>query len=195
MTIGLKIARRVVAMWIYGCYASLKKMTKNEFIESLEEIVSDKILITDEVDNLKEETSNNSWSISGSKEFISQLEIEDIRLFLEKIKINRNQQLNQSNCQIDLIYYSWFDEQACQLRFSLINSNHKKLPFNSKIIFVNNEDEIIDTFLNSEYHDGIPFEELQDGDIKDFQEAERLIIEINVYKELIEKGKRKHNNV
>jgi len=72
-------------------------MTKKEYLESLAEIVSDKILITNEVDNLKEEISNNFWSISGSKELFSQLEIEDVRLILEKIKVNRNQQLNQSN--------------------------------------------------------------------------------------------------
>ena len=163
-------------------------MTKNEYLNSLEEIVTDKIFITNNITELKEEIYNNCWHISADSKLTSQLKMEDFQSILKRIKENRLQQLNQSKINIDLIYYSWFDEQACQLRFNLINSNHKQLPFNlNNIQIIDNEVEIIDAFLNSNYHNGIPFEELQDVSTEDDLEEEIPIIPIKVYKEILKK--------
>ena len=92
---------------------------------------------------------------------------------------------------INLIYYLWFDEQAGQLRFNFINSNHDKLPFGCKLVFVDSEKEIIDDFLNSNYLDGIPWSEFKVVD-KTKQENVAAVEEENletftlkVYKQMI----------
>ena len=103
----------------------------------------------------------------------------------------QKQQLQQSDVDINLLYYLWFDEQAGQLRFNFINSNHDKLPFRCKLVFVDSEKEIIDDFLNSNYLDGIPWSEFKVVD-KTKQENVAAVEEENletftlkVYKQMI----------
>lgn len=162
-------------------------MTKKAFIESLDELIFDNILITDKVNIIENEISENCWSISADKNLIAKLEISDIRIVLEKIKINRSQQLNQAKIKTDLIYYSWFDEQAFQLRFNFINSNHKELPFNSKVRMINSEDEIIAAFLSSN-NNRLAFKELEDVTLINIEQISKD--EINVYKEILKKTKK-----
>jgi len=59
--------------------------------------------------------------------------------FLEDVKIDRRKQLQYSKTKVGLIYYIWIDEQAGQLRFSFINSNHTTLPFSNRLTFAANE--------------------------------------------------------
>lgn len=137
-------------------------MTKADFLGELNDIIRNEILITDDVQYLEEEISTNCWHISTNQEIIDQLEVEDLVGVLQMIRENRKTQLEQSELESDLLYYSWFDEQACQLRFNLINANHKQLPFGATISLVPSEKEIIQQFLNSSHHDGIPWSELKD---------------------------------
>jgi hypothetical protein len=171
-------------------------MTKAEYIESFEEIVNDELFLTSDVELLDKEILNNCWSISLSQEIANQLTEEELLILLKRIKANRLEQLNKSDLKIDLIFYTWFDEQASQLRFNLINSNHKKLPFGAGVSFVKFENEIIQDFLNSNYHDGFPldeFEVIYDGSeddvskIDDFSEVNDLEYLVKVYKEVLKK--------
>lgn len=75
---------------------------------------------------------------------------------------NRISQLDKSDKSIDLIFYSWFDEQAGNLNFNFINSGQENLPFKSELEFVDSLDSIISDFLDSKYIDGIPLDELED---------------------------------
>lgn len=166
-------------------------MTKEEYIESLDEIVNDQIFITNQTNLLDEEISKNCWSISAEQVIIDQLSVKDLAEVIKLIKDNRTKQLSECELEIELIFYMWFDEQAAQLRFNLINSNHQELPFGAKVNFVNSEDAIIDEFLSDENHNGIPFSELEE--IKKYETGEYLdkqILEpfvLNVYKERIRK--------
>jgi hypothetical protein len=54
------------------------------------------------------------------------------------------------------------DDQAGQLRFNFINSNHAKLPFGSPVIIVQTEDEILLDYLTGQ--------EPESGITKVFQE-------------------------
>jgi hypothetical protein len=83
---------------------------------------------------------------------------------LLRVKRNRQHQLQNSALKADLIYYPWFDEQAGQFRFNFINANHQKLPFRCKLIFVENETEVVNQFLSSAYLNGISWEELENAD-------------------------------
>ena len=107
-------------------------MTKQEFFKDIQNIKSDKLLITDSVDNVNEEIQNNCWSISINDELSKEISVDELADFLKEVKKDRQQQLRRSNSKVGLIYYVWVDSQAGQLRFNFINSNHDKLPFGSR---------------------------------------------------------------
>jgi len=168
-------------------------MTKEEFIESLEDIVTDEIFITSAIDLIDKEVSNNMWRISTDDDVASQLNADDLMNVTKRIKANRQEQLSKSMEEVDLIFYIWHDGQASQLRFNLINSNHKNLPFGAKISLVDSEAVVLNEFLKDDYHDGIPFTELREikrnenGEFPPDKEVQPVVL--NVYKELIKKMK------
>jgi len=166
-------------------------MTKKEFIESLEDIVIDEMFITTKTDLLDKEVSSNMWRISTDDDVASQLNTYDLLNVIKRIKTNRHEQLSKSEEEVDLIFYMWHDGQASQLRFNLINSNHKQLPFGAKINLVDSEALILNEFLKDDYHDEIPFSELKEikssenGEFPPDEETKSFVL--NVYKELIKK--------
>jgi hypothetical protein len=129
-------------------------MTKEEFFREIEEIKSDKLFITDSLDNIDEEIKNNCWSISISDEIANECTIEELKSFLKDVKADRRKQLRKANDQVGLIYYVWFDEQAGQLRFNFINAKHNKLPFRAPLTFVDKEEVILSNYLNRQQADG-----------------------------------------
>src|SRR5688572_11433527 len=127
-------------------------MTKTEFFKDIEEIKTDKLFITDSLDDLDEEIRNNCWSISMSYELVSECTVDELRNFLHDVKANRKEQLKQSTNKAGLIYYIWVDEQAGQLRFNFINANHSQLPFDASLTFVDKEEEILSDYLSGQQH-------------------------------------------
>jgi hypothetical protein len=122
-------------------------MTKDEFFQEIESIKSDQLLITDSVNNIKEEIAENCWSISMTDEIAANCSPDELSKFLRDVKEDRRRQLIQSNSGVGLIYYIWVDEMAGQLRFNFINSNHNKLPFWAALIFVDTEHDILSDYL------------------------------------------------
>jgi len=161
-------------------------MTKEIYLNSLEDIIQDDLFITDNIELLNNEISTNCWSISIDQETVVLLTIQDLELFLNRVKENRLIQLKQSKLNIGLIFYLWFDEQSSQLKFNFINSNHKALPFKAKIELVSTSADIIQDFLNSKHHDGIPWDELKDVNDESIDDYNDKFI-VKVYKELIKK--------
>jgi hypothetical protein len=93
--------------------------------------------------------------------------------------------LSKSKFEIGLIFYTWFDAQASQLKFNFINSNHVKLPFRTLINLVQSENEIIQDFLNSKYHNGIPFKELEKVESDEENNNNKYVVK--AYKEILSK--------
>ena len=122
-------------------------MTKEELFKDIEEIKSDKLFITDLVDNVDEEVKNNCWSISINDEIVKECTVDELKTFLKDVKTDRKEQLRKSNVKVGLIYYLWVDELAGQMRFNFINSNHTNLPFRAPLTFTNKEDEILSDYL------------------------------------------------
>jgi len=163
-------------------------MTKEEYIISLEEIVRGELFLTNDVELQDKEISNNCWSISASQEIVDQLFLEDLEILFSRVKTNRLKQLNQSELDVGLIFYMWYDEQASQIRFNLINSNHKNLPFGVTVKLVKTQKEIIQDYLKSKYHDGIPLSELEEIKVdseEDVIENDKNKNALNVYRELL----------
>ncbi|WP_399629438.1 hypothetical protein [Sporosarcina sp. SG10008] len=96
-------------------------MNKNEFFQSLEEIVVDPLFIGDSMQDLDEETANNTWSMSISKELATEIVVEDFIVFFQRVMTNRREQIRGSNNREGMLFYSWFDWQSAQIKFSLLS--------------------------------------------------------------------------
>jgi hypothetical protein len=126
-------------------------VTKEEFFRDLEEIKSDRLFITESTDNVEKEIRHNCWSISLTDSLAKECTVEDLMNFLAAVKINRRKQLRDSNNTTGLIYYLWIDQQAGQLRFNFINSNHRSLPFKAQLTFSQTEVQIVAEYLKLQF--------------------------------------------
>jgi hypothetical protein len=134
---------------------------KTDFFKDLSNQISEPIYLTEKTDELNEEINHNQWILSAPADIISQSTTTDFLGFIQKVKGHYKNQLDKSQLEIDLIFYLWFDEVAGQLRFNFINSNHDKLPFGCKLNHTERPEEIVDQYLKSKYHYGIPWNELE----------------------------------
>lgn len=139
-------------------------MNKEEFLKELDEIIEDKMFIGNDIDDLEEEISHNTWSISMNQQLASEFTFGEIRNFFCNVITNRAEQMTKADCNHGMLFYVWFDWQSGRLRFNLISNIHSKLPFKCEIETVENIDSIINEFLKYPYHDGIPFGEVTDED-------------------------------
>ncbi|WP_274362306.1 hypothetical protein [Paenibacillus thermotolerans] len=154
-------------------------LKKIEFLRELEEIIEDRIFIGNAVDKLKDEITNNCWSISMSQELAGEFAVQDLQSIFEKILQNRIEQAAGSDCSHGMIFYVWFEWQSARLRFNLISDIHAKLPFGGKYNVIENIEPIIREFLSFPYHDGIPSIEAEE-EVDDL-EAEKEIKPFDVY--------------
>ncbi|SER97540.1 hypothetical protein [Psychrobacillus sp. OK032] len=139
-------------------------MDKNEFFHSLEEIVVGPLFIGESLQDLAEETTNNTWSISISKELATEILLEDFIDFFQRVMTNRREQISSSNNRDGMLFYIWFDWQSAQIKFNLISDYDTALPFGCEIEITNKLEPIIEEFLRFPYHDGFPFEEVREDD-------------------------------
>uniref|UniRef100_UPI00404A99EE hypothetical protein n=1 Tax=Flavobacterium sp. TaxID=239 RepID=UPI00404A99EE len=156
-------------------------MTKEAYFENLDEIISEKVYLTENLDALDKEIENNHGSIGIDFDVAKQINKNDLRDFFKKLIENRFEQLNKSGKIMDLIFYTWFDEQAGNLNFNFINAGHENLPFGAKLELVDSIDIILSDFLNSKYLVGIPWDELQDFS-SDFDDNYERDFKLRVYK-------------
>ncbi len=163
-------------------------MTKEEFFESIDKIVYAEIHLTDDLDDLLNEMETNHWCLEIDSKTAKNIEKCELNDFIKRVIKNRRSQLEKSNLDIKLVFYSWLDKLSGSLHFGLINSKHKELPFDSKLNLVNSIDKIIEKFLDSDYLDYLEKAswEALENDLNNN--------ELDVYKEIIEKA-RKQNNV
>lgn len=158
-------------------------MTKKEFFESIDEMLYAEIFLTDNLDELLNETGINHLSMSIDSETAKNIENYELEDFLKRVIKNRKTQLEKSNKDMDLVFYSWFDELSGRLHFDFINSKHEKLPFNSELNFVDSINIIIEKFIDTDYLDYLEkasWEELEDSLDEDNHA-------LDVYKEIIKK--------
>lgn len=161
-------------------------MGKDEFLSSLEEIITDQLFLTESTDLLNEEIAENCHCIGLSSKLAKQVQGTNLMEVLQKVRANRTLQLKASSISTHLIYYSWFDEQAAQLRFNLINGNHKALPFGAEIQLIEDESYIVDAFLTSSHHEGISWEDLKDVDLASVEkETSKPEYRLKVYTQLL----------
>lgn len=169
-------------------------INKVDYFNDLERLISEPIFLTDRTDQIDEEIKNNHWVINAPSYIISQLTITDFLEFIQKVKDNYKIHLDNSQLDIDLIFYLWFEEPG-ELCFNFINSNHGQLPFDCKLKFTDKAEEIIEEFFASKYHDQVilmdEFEEISspeelEEELRREQEIHDNFI-LTVYNEIIKK--------
>lgn len=146
-------------------------MNKEQYFEDLQDIINDLIYIGSSEADLQEEIETNMWRISLSPDLINQITTDDFNEFLNKVIQNRKDQIESSSSNLGMYLYLWFDIMANQLRFNLISDINKKLPFSCEIQILNNPREILDDFLGSPFHNGLPIE----GHNDDLEDKEYIL--------------------
>ncbi|MCZ8540801.1 hypothetical protein [Psychrobacillus psychrodurans] len=139
-------------------------MDKNEFFQSLEEIVVDSLFFGDSMQDIAEETANNTWSMSISKELATEIVVEDFMDFFRRVMTNRLEQIRCSNNPDGMLFYIWFDWQSAQIKFSLISDYDTNILFGCEIEVIHKLEPIIEEFLGFPYHDGFLLEEVRDDE-------------------------------
>ena len=132
---------------------------KHEYQKTLKEYLDEPLFITEKNTELKKEMDRNYWWINGSMEQITSLNFQEWQQYLSTIISNRQEQLDNSSVDTDLLFYCYHDHQAGQLRFNVISASHTELPFGCKYK-EDTLDNILKAFLSDEFFGVIPKEML-----------------------------------
>ena len=98
--------------------------TLNKWLEELEEEIS--IVASNEID---EEANGNMVTYGFNRDSLEDWEKESVVDFLAGCA----EVYRTKSSGIAMVFYSWFDEQAGQIRISSVSQAHKKLPFGCKL--------------------------------------------------------------
>jgi hypothetical protein len=159
-------------------------VNKTDFFNDLSAQIAEPIYLTNRTDEVTEEIKYNCWALSAPADIESQTTALDFLEFIQKVKDSYKNQLDNSQLDIDLIFYLWFDAMAGQIRFNFINSNHDQLPFGCKLKFTERPEEIIMQYLNSTHQEGIPWDEFHPVGTAEELKDDYLL---TVYQEIIKK--------
>ncbi|MCQ3831156.1 hypothetical protein HXX02_17115 [Microbulbifer elongatus] len=88
------------------------------------------IVSSDEID---EEARSNMVSIGFSKASIDEWGEESVLEFLKGCADLYERKI----CDLNMVFYSWLDESAGQIRISAVSQAHNKLPFGCRLNSVN----------------------------------------------------------
>lgn len=107
------------------------------------------------------EARRNTYALAFGSEVARTISLEQVTDFLLVARAVLAEGVKTIE-QTPLWFYSWADEMAGQLRFSV--SSSPDLPFGSDIRIVSDPSVVAGQFLESKYLDGIPWSEFGEGD-------------------------------
>lgn len=129
------------------------------FAEWIAEVAADPIVIDPE--DINHEAWSNLWMFSITQEQAKTVEAEDIiRLFQHVVAVRDASVRACPDLPEGMWFYLWHDDQALQLRFSMVSRGHGALPFGRALAALPDPTPIIFDFLKG-YHDYIPFEDME----------------------------------
>lgn len=150
---------------------------REPFASWLADVAYDDVIIS--AGDINAEAQDNLWSFSLSADQAADVTASDVEGFLQAIIGARREWLSAQGVNSgSMRFYCWHDEQVTQLRLSLVSACHGRLPFGCEVKDVGELAEIVNSFLNSGYHDGIPWQEFKsvpsEGEIK----ADRYVVPV-----------------
>lgn len=110
-------------------------------------VINEPIYITSSLLHIAQETDINMWTLSLGDSFLEIIDQKLLEDFMIKLLTKRKSQLIQIKPALNAIFYMWFDQQASQLRFNLISSAARKLPFGCKINRLSSYHSILQNFI------------------------------------------------
>lgn len=126
------------------------------FLDDVAEVTSDTILVDTSPTGVVQEARANLWAFSVTPEQACGITPAQVEQFLHAIMGARSRELMARDGGTHPMYfYCWCDEQAAQLRFSLVSVLHGHLPFAGPITQVPELSSIIVRFLTLPNHAGI----------------------------------------
>lgn len=113
-----------------------------------DDIIQDTVFIGQSAEDLNQEIETNTWLISMSNIERASTAPETLMRFFEAVMDNRRAQIRHAQASHGMWFYVWHDQQAAQLRFSLISDVHQRLPFGGETIFAELA-SLVEEFLRS----------------------------------------------
>lgn len=129
----------------------------------LQSVINSAVLITGDKMLHNEETAINMWCLSIDPSSIKNFLIKDFIAFVSSLLKKRTEQIIDLGIVHPAVFYMWFDEMACQLRFNIVSDFNQNLPFRCQLKIVSSPQSVLEDFLTSHYHAGIPWDELKES--------------------------------
>lgn len=107
----------------------------------------------------KTEANSNLCQISVSHSEAKSLTVKDVVAFIHESAAVLSRNLNSTSPQHKMLFYTWLDEMAGQLRFSAVSMF--PLPFGCRLRVADDPEVIARQLLACRYLDGIPFSDLE----------------------------------
>jgi len=114
--------------------------TLNSWLEELE--VETQIVTSEKIDD---EANGNMVSFGFNADLLNEWGKDSIHDFL----ISCSMLYGRKGSDLKMIFYSWFDEQAGQIRISSVRENHGRLPFECNTNSVN-LNELVNGFYSDD---------------------------------------------
>lgn len=120
-------------------------MIQNPLLEWLPEVAADRVVVRP--GDIDAEAQGNLWSFSLTGDQAAALAPSDVTRFAMQVIDSRRLQLVRGGYPPMRIYW-WHDEQAAQLRFSLVSATRQSLPFGCEVLPASSLDTIARAWLN-----------------------------------------------
>jgi hypothetical protein len=141
-------------------------MIADPFANWLPDVIADEVTIR--TDAINDEALQNMWSFTLNQQQAARIAPTDIKDFLMAVISSRRNQLTERHAAAgQMRFYCWFDEQARQLRLSLVSACHRRPPFACQTVEAVDIDQIVRQFLDSVAEGTLLHDELRDAPVAD----------------------------
>lgn len=133
-------------------------VSANPFPGWLAEVATDAVVVRP--DDIETEARCNLWAFTLTPEQVPFVTPTDVESFATVVADSRRAWLITHGIDSMTLYW-WHDEQAGQLRFSLVSASHGRLPFECEVVLATSLHEITVSWLASSHLRGISWDELR----------------------------------
>jgi hypothetical protein len=112
------------------------------------------------LDSIDAEAQGNLWTIALSAALAASVSAAEIEAIIRSIAAARARTLAAEHAG-PMLLYCWHDEQAGQLRLSMVSASHGSLPFECGVMPASDLGAIVRSFLGSPFLEGVPWAELR----------------------------------
>ncbi len=142
------------------------------FSDWLTEVAADQVVIAPS--DLGAEARGNQWSFALTSRQAAVLSPAHVASFVRAVAAARGRLLSERGAA-PMLFSCWHDDQASQLRFSLVSASHDRLPFHCEVDQSATLESIAASFLDSPYHDGFALSSAFDTDANGEGDAVRVL--------------------